>query len=422
MITIIFNAILRLGYFPSQWKVAQIIMILKPGKNPTETASYRPISLLPVLSKVFERIFVDRLKPILEEKQLIPNHQFGFRQNHATIEQVHRVVKKIREDLENGRYCSAAFLDISQAFDKVWHPGLIYKVKTTLPHPFCQVLRSYLTDRHFLVKYGDAYSALFPIESGVPQGSVLGPLLYLLYTNDLPTNSKTETATYADDTVVLASHEDPNVASRYLQEHLDEVGKWMRKGRIKPNSTKSTHITFTLRRDTCPAVTLNNIALPQSEEVKYLGLHLDRRLTWEKHIWKKRLQLGLLYRKMYWLMSRDSHLRMENKLLIYKTIIKPVWTYGIQLWGAASESNVMKIQRFQSKTLRAVCNAPWYVPNDVIHRDLGMTTVKEEIAMASRRYQLRLSSHPNILATNLLTAPNVKRLKRLDFLDLPQRK
>lgn len=421
MITIIFNAILRLGYFPSQWKVAQIILILKPGKDATETASYRPISLLPVLSKVFERIFVAKLKPLLEEKQIIPNHQFGFRQNHSTVEQVHRLVKKIRGDLEHKRYCSAAFLDISQAFDKVWHAGLIYKIKTILPHPYCQVLKSYLSDRYFLVKYGDAYSTLSPIESGVPQGSVLGPLLYLLYTTDLPTNSRTETATYADDTAIMASHQDPNIASKYLQEHLVEVEKWMKKWRIKPNGTKSIHITFTLRRDTCPPVSLNSIVIPQSEEVKYLGLHLDRRLTWAKHIWKKRLQLGLIYRKMYWMMSRDSHLKLENKLLIYKAIIKPVWTYGIQLWGSASDSNIMKLQRFQSKTLRAVCNAPWYVSNDVIHRDLCMATVKEEIAAASKKYQLRLGAHPNILASNLLVAPNTKRLKRLDTLDLPQR-
>jgi hypothetical protein len=106
---------------------------LKPGKPPNELISYRPISILPIVSKVFEKLLLQRLLPIVEIKRLIPNHQFGFRQRHSTLEQTHRDVKKINEALENKQYCSAAFLDISQAFDKVWHTGLLYKLKRSLP-------------------------------------------------------------------------------------------------------------------------------------------------------------------------------------------------------------------------------------------------------------------------------------------------
>lgn len=421
-ITTIFNAILRLHYFPSQWKVAQIILIHKAGKDPTNVASYRPISLLPVLSKVFEKILLNRIQPSLEEKKLIPNHQFGFRARHSTIEQVHRVGNKIREALEKKWYCSAAFIDISQAFDKVWHMGLLHKIKAKLSHHYYQLLKSYLTDRWFLVRVGEAYSSLLPIKSGVPQGSVLGPLLYLLYTADLPSNTtNVEIATFADDTAIMASHQDPTLASSHLQGHLSRVERWLKVWRVKANSTKSTHVTFTLRKQTCPEVFLNNIKIPQKEDVKYLGLHLDRRLTWAKHIWNKRLQLGHTYRSMYWMMGANSHLNMENKLLLYKAILKPVWLYGIELWGTASDSNILRLQRFQSKTLRAVCGAPWYVPNHLIHRDLGMTTVKEEISARSKKYQDRLTIHPNPLATDLLSIPDVRRLKRLNTLDLPDR-
>jgi hypothetical protein len=106
------------GYFPAQWKVAQIILILKPGNPPNELTSYRPVSLLPIVSKVFENIILKRLLPLVENNSLIPNHQFGFRKRHSTIEQTHRTVQRINEALENKQYCSAAFLDISQAFDK----------------------------------------------------------------------------------------------------------------------------------------------------------------------------------------------------------------------------------------------------------------------------------------------------------------
>lgn len=100
------------------------------------------------------------------------------------------------------------------------------------------------------------------------------------------------------------------------------------------------YITFTMRRDTCPSVTLNNKVLPQKDNVKYFGIHLDQRLTWKKHIWMKRKQLRLKLHKMYWLLGRKSKLLLENKVLLYKTILKRVWTYGIQLWGTASNSNI----------------------------------------------------------------------------------
>jgi hypothetical protein len=119
-LTQLLNAVLLKGYFPAQWKVAQIILILKPGKPPNELTSYQPISLLPIVSKVFEKLHLKRLLPMVENNRLIPNHQFGFRQRHCTVEQTYRIVQRINEALENKQYCSVAFLDISQAFDKVW--------------------------------------------------------------------------------------------------------------------------------------------------------------------------------------------------------------------------------------------------------------------------------------------------------------
>jgi hypothetical protein len=115
---------------------------------------------------------------------------------------------------------------------------------------------------------------------------------------------------------------------------------------MKVNETKSTHVTFTTRRATCTPVKINDVQLPQSDEVKYLGLHLDGRLTWHKHIFTKRKQLGLILTKIHWLLRRKSKLSTTNKLLLYKTILKLIWTYGIQLWGTASTSNIEILERF----------------------------------------------------------------------------
>jgi transposase len=422
LILLIFNAVLRLEYFPEQWKVAQIILLLKPGKNSNDITSYRPISLLPLLSKVLEKLLINRLQPIIEERKLIPKHQFGFRNRHSTIEQVHRIVNQINKDLECKRYCSAAFLDISQAFDKVWHDGLCYKLKKNLPHHPYQILKSYLTNRRYLVKQQDHYTNLYGISAGVPQGSVLGPLLYLLYTADLPTTRVTTVATFADDTAILASHINPVSASRNLQTNLDKTCKWLKTWKIKANETKSTHVTFTLRKDTCPPVNLNNKPLPQTEDVKYLGLQLERRMTWKKHIFMKRKQLGLKFRQLYWLIGRKSQLSLENKILIYKAILKPVWTYGIQLWGTASQSNIEILQRFQNKVLRTMVDAPWYVPNFIIQQDLKVPSIRDEIKNFCIKYLRRFEIHPNELANKLTNNyGDFRRLKRFKPADLSAR-
>jgi hypothetical protein len=132
--TQIYSAILQIEYFSCKWKVGQITVNVKPGKHPNNITSYRPISLLPILSKILEMILLQRLTSIIDESKLIPSHQFGFRKEHRTIEQAHRLVYKINNDLESKRYCSAAFIDISKAFDKVWHTGLLYKLKRAFPH------------------------------------------------------------------------------------------------------------------------------------------------------------------------------------------------------------------------------------------------------------------------------------------------
>ena len=130
-------------------KVGQIIMIAKPGNNPADVTSYQPISLLPLLSKILEKILLSLLAPILADAKSIPSNQFGFRPQHGTVEQAHKIVHKINDDLDNKRFCTAAFIDFSQAFDKVWHKGLLYKLKQALPHPAYTLLTSHLTNRMF---------------------------------------------------------------------------------------------------------------------------------------------------------------------------------------------------------------------------------------------------------------------------------
>jgi hypothetical protein len=160
------------------------------------------------------------------------------------------------------------------------------------------------------------------------------------------------------------------------------------------------------------------VQTPQENHVKYLGLHLDRRLTWHTHIFAKRKQLGLSLTKKYWLLGRKSKLSTNNKLHIYKVILKPVWTHGIQLWDTTSISNIEILELFQFKILRLIVDAPWYVSNSVIHKELQIPTVKEDISRFSSHYDVRINVHPNELTASLTEPPIHRRLRRYWTYDL----
>jgi len=176
------NATTRLGYWPRSLKRARIIMILKPGKDPIDVTSYRRISLLPVLSKILEKLLLSRITKDLPPQMWMPSHQFGFRKGHSTIHQCHRLTDIILKAFEDQKYCPAVFLDVSQAFDKVWHPGLLLKIKQTLPYKYFTLLQSYLQHRYLEVSCKNAISPPILMQSRVTQGSILGPFLYTLYT------------------------------------------------------------------------------------------------------------------------------------------------------------------------------------------------------------------------------------------------
>jgi len=148
--------------------------------------------------------------------------------------------------------------------------------------------------------------------SGVPQGSILGQLLYTIYTADIPQPDKTILSIFADDTAITTTHSDPALASANLQDHLRTVENWTRMWRLKINESKSSHITFTLRRRHSPPVYINQTIVPQAEAVKYLGLHFDKRLTWKNHVTTKRKQLDLKTREIYWLIGKYPPYRWKT--------------------------------------------------------------------------------------------------------------
>jgi len=388
-------------------------MIQKPNKPPQSPTSYRPISLLPILGKMFEKLLLRRLYPLLESQNIIPNHQFGFRSEHSTIQQCHRVTNLVAASLENGEFCASVFLDANQAFDRVWHPGLLFKLKSLVPSTYFLILKSYLKDRFFQVSQYSSNSQIFQSLLGVPQGSILAPFLFTIYTSDIPSHPHTSLYTFADDTAILSHHCNPNIASLNLQEHLNAIQKWVSDWKFKINCEKSVNITFTLKKTTCPPVFINGNLIPSADVVRYLGMHLDKRLTWNPHTRLKRLNFKQRFQQLYRLLRRNSKLPLNQKLTLYKTILRPIWTYGIELWGSTKPSNIQRIQSLQSRILRTIACAPFYVSNDTLHNDLKIPYVKDLATTRYRAYHLKLPSHSNPLVSTLaLPAPTTRRLKR----------
>lgn len=192
---------------------------------------------------------------------------------------------KIVKNLNDRKYYSAASFDVSQAFDEAWRTALLIKIKQQLRYPYYLFSKSYSTDRPLEVKIQYTISNLYFIYSDVPRGRVLSPVLYTLFTADLPTKSNTIIATYTHDTVILATDVNPDEAAEKLQSQPNEIAVWLKTWKMETNVAKLIHITFATRTKTCPAVSLNAGTASQQDMVKYLDVHLDR-LTWEINIQK----------------------------------------------------------------------------------------------------------------------------------------
>jgi hypothetical protein len=211
---------------------------------------------------------------------------------------------------------------------------------------------------------------------------------------------------------ISRTHAELTTVSLNLQDQLYNIEKWLQKWKMKINETKSSHITFTLRKGQCPPVCINQTVILHVETVKYLGLHFDRRLTWKEHIATKRKQFVHKTREIKWLIGKNSPLSLENKILINKTVLRHVWTYGIELWGCANKSIIVIMQKYQSKLLRIITNAPWYVINHTLYTDLHIPYVRTVIHDRINKHRTTLASHPNPLMEPLLQTAHIRRLKR----------
>ena len=290
-LNIIFKNIPLTSTYPEQWKLANVTPIFKKDDKQL-IKNYRPISLLPICSKIFEKIIFKNLYSYLNTNNLLTTNQSGFRPGDSTTNQLLYLVNEIHQAFENPKSLEvrAVFLDISKAFHKVWHDGLIFKLKQNgVSGSLLMFFQNYLYNRKQRVLLNGSYSGFSAVESGVPEGSVLGPLLFLIYINDLERNIKSNIKFFADNTMLFSIVKDPTISASDLNHDLNIIYQCAHQWKMEfnPDPTKqATEVLFSCKKSSPnhPKLIFNGTCVAKANEQKHLGLILDSRLTFESHI------------------------------------------------------------------------------------------------------------------------------------------
>lgn len=404
----IINCCLKLQYFPQTWKTAKVIPIIKPNKPLDSVHSYRPISLLSSLSKILEKVLKERIWKFNHQHKIIPVNQFGFKPFHSTVHQIKRICNHINTGFNNGNSTVLVTLDIEKAFDSVWYNGLLYKmIQLNFPLYIIRIIESFLKNRLFCVCLNDRYSDLVEIPAGVPQGSVLGPLLYILYCSDFPNLNGCEWASYADDTCIFFSHEfGQNIVTK-LQCALDNLTAYFTKWKIKINEDKTQAVFFTRKRKACfypiDQLEINGTNIQWSEYIKYLGVHLDRKLIFDLHITRQIEKFNLAKKMLYPLIKRGSPLNNMNKLILSKVIFQSIILYACPVWGVCAKSHIKKLQICQNKLLKMMLNLPWHFSTKNLHKKNNVKQIRDRIQNITERFKFFCTLSDNPLIFNLYT-------------------
>ena len=352
-ISLIINTSFTNGIFPDSVKIANVVPIHKKGST-LDINNYRPISLLSVFSKVFEKCMYQRLNDFLEVNEIIYQNQFGFRKSRSTQHSLIQIVDAINKTIDKGFYGCGIFIDLSKAFDTVNHKILLDKLEHYgIRNESLNWFKSYLSNRKQFVTINQSQSDLLKINCGVPQGSVLGPLLFLIYINDLPLiSNKLEFFLFADDTNIYYESSDLINLEKTINKELKKLYHWLCSNRLALNIDKTNFVLFhSIQKSITKPVTLiiNKKAISQANYVKYLGVLIDSNLSWKFHIHdlckKISKTIGVLY-KIRRLVN--SHI-LTN---LYYAMIYPFLIYGINVWGSASQHLLNPVLVLQKKFLR----------------------------------------------------------------------
>ena len=353
-LTHICNRSLSERIFPTKWKRSKIIPIHKSG-NKKSANNYRPISILPSVSKILERLVQVQLTNYLKSNDILSEAQSGFRKNHSTISALIKVTDDWLTAIDQGLLTGAVFIDLRKAFDTVDPSILLKKLSNVGVSDNClSWFQSYLTGRRICTVINSSTSEESSIDYGVPQGSILGPLLFVIYIDDLVEHlEQCSVHLYADDTVIYFSNKDVHVIESVLNSELQNIFNWLGSSKLSLNCKKTVCMLFgsqgMIKKCNQLRITVNGTQIQQVESTKYLGMILDPNLKWNLHIDHMLIRIGKLVR----LLSRLRYtLNIDNMKIIYNAIILPIFDYGDILYGSAAAKYTDSLQKAQNRAFR----------------------------------------------------------------------
>ena len=355
-LSIIFNKSLTEGVFPDIMKFSDIIPLYK-NKERHYCNNYRPISLLLTISKILENIIYARVYSFMQSTKQITDNQFGFRENHSCSDAIIDLCTEIIKNNERGLYTAGIFLDLSKAFDTLSHKILLEKLERYgIRGITLNWFQSYLTGRKFRSKVAvssgstHCYSDYYDVTIGTPQGSCLGPLLFLIYINDLNLNLEyCRILLFADDTTIFCGHRNKNYLNWCLSEDLKTINDWFLANKLTLNLDKSHLLQFGKNTITID-LNLNNVPITESDNVKFLGVHLDKDLKWTHHV---NCLVNKLKRNLHLLCMSKKLLDTKSLKLVYHAHFESHLLYGLPIWGSmCSKEQLNCIKSVQRKALK----------------------------------------------------------------------
>lgn len=385
----IINSCLKIQYYPNVWKNAIIIPFKKPNKNHSHPVNYRPISLLPTMGKILEKVVLEKLKSHEKTYNTIIPEQFGFRPNHSTIHQLSRITDKITTNYNINKCTTLLTLDIEKAFDTVWHNGLIYKLtKNNLPTYLIKIIYSFLQNRTFQIRINKTVSNKFNITAGVPQGAILSPTLFLYFINDIPKHQNTQLALFADDTAILTESTQIQQCNKYIQRHITELERYFEKWKIKINTNKTalTYFTHKKIKNIQPPITFYNNPINPTTHTKYLGIQLDQRLKFNVHLKEIIKKAKAAIAALSPLLRYENPLPQKTKLNLYKIYIRPILLYGCPIYSNISKSNINKIQIIQNKVLRLILKKGMDTRIQDLHKISNLPYIEDKIYEIANKF------------------------------------
>ena len=392
------NLSLDTSSFPDAWKKALVVPIPKAG-NLSQVQNYRPISLLPLPGKVLEKLMHAQLSFHLESNHILAQEQHGFRKGHSTIHSIAQLTSYVNSMMNVGLPTIAAFIDFRKAFDCVQHCVLLEKLSNLgIDGSVVNWVTSYLSNRKQRVYANNSYSSLMDITQGVPQGSVLGPLFYIIYANDLSVSlANCNLALYANDTVLYTASKNFGDSIEKLQADITALSKWCATNGIMANTDKTKVMVFgsnsQVKNLPEANIVFNQIPLQVVPSYKYLGLDLDSRLNYKKHV--KRI-IALAAGKLKQFQRMRSFLNKKAALMVYKSMILPIMEYGDVFMTAALLGDRKKLQTLQNKGLRCALNKGLETSSDELHAEANLLKLRFRREQHVLNYMYDISKIPSL--------------------------